>query len=529
MLTELYIKAKHKPYWCRILPSTPMIMSITPDLALDEGYTYAGGLGVLEGDKFYGAAKLGLSYKVMTILYQEGYVEYDFDQEGRPIPRPQPQPSRFLEKLTHDCSLTITLRGEDVKVEVYKQRLGSAEAVFFRPSEPRWASELANRIYIWENEEDKFYTSLLLARSSAEYIDKFVGKDKLEYIDLQEAYTCLLPLLLRNLNYRLIIHTPGPWGHPAFAKELFEKELGYKFINPIVSLTELGLAASKEAFVVSEKHRRIMSEVVPQFLEKLRHVTNGIHLERWMEPELKRAYESDGLDTDRFISIKGSIRKRLVELIRKYKDVELGERMALAWCRRLVPYKRPDFVLEAISSMPSKDVFFILGGKAHPQDKVGLEYMKAFYKVHTERENVVYIPNYDVSIAKEVFRSVDLLLFTPFSGWEACGTSYMKAGVNGVPTLSSYDGGALELIEDCMNGWLFGEPLDHLEPLFSPKAEELNKADLKDFLDRLSNIVRLYKEEPDRYYKVCVNTVKSFVPKVRIERVLREYYGKSVE
>jgi len=186
-----------------------MIISVTPDLALDEGYTYAGGLGVLEGDKFYGAAKLGIPYKVLTFFYPEGYVEYKFDGEGRPIAKPQPQLPEFLDKLIYDGILTVRMKGEDVKVEVYKYKMGNAEAIFFKPMEPKWAAKLANRVYISESDEEKFYTYTLLAKTSAEYI-KNVGVADIDYIDLQESYACILPLVLKIPGkYRLII--PHRW------------------------------------------------------------------------------------------------------------------------------------------------------------------------------------------------------------------------------------------------------------------------------------------------------------------------------
>ncbi len=89
-----------------------VIISITPDLALDMGgYTYAGGLGVLEGDKFYGAAALGLNYYVITLLYRSGYVDYDFNEGDDPIPKPQPQPKSFLDSLRLVDTFTVKLRG----------------------------------------------------------------------------------------------------------------------------------------------------------------------------------------------------------------------------------------------------------------------------------------------------------------------------------------------------------------------------------------------------------------------------------
>ncbi|MFP3216064.1 MAG: glycosyl transferase family 1, partial [Vulcanisaeta sp.] len=91
-----------------------VIVSITPDLALDNGYTYAGGLGVLEGDKFYGAARLGLNYYVITLLYRNGYVDYDFDENDNPIPKPQPQPKSFLDELRLSDTFMVKLRGENI-------------------------------------------------------------------------------------------------------------------------------------------------------------------------------------------------------------------------------------------------------------------------------------------------------------------------------------------------------------------------------------------------------------------------------
>ncbi len=57
------------------------IVSITPEIGLDQLYTYAGGLGVLEGDKFLYASRKGYDYIVLTLLYRFGYVDYEFNRE----------------------------------------------------------------------------------------------------------------------------------------------------------------------------------------------------------------------------------------------------------------------------------------------------------------------------------------------------------------------------------------------------------------------------------------------------------------
>jgi len=506
-----------------------MIISITPDLALDEGYTYAGGLGVLEGDKFYGAAKLGLKYKVFTFLYREGYVEYDFSEEGEPIAKPQPQPTEFLKKLVKEYSLSISLKGSEVKLDVLKYSVGEAEAIFFKPTEPEWAANLPNRIYIWENDDEKFYTYALLAKASAEYLRLYVGISDINYIDLQEAYACMLPLVLKIPGkYRVIIHTAGPWGHPSFPNEFFEKEFGFRLIGKDICLTEIGLASSREAFTVSAKHFDVMTNVIPHFMEKLRYITNGVYIDRWMDKVLKTDYENNDLDINQFISIRKKIRSSFLEYCREYKDVEIGNRMIVAWCRRLAPYKRPNFIIDAIKDLPSEDFFFILSGKAHPQDIFGIEYMKLFREMHSQYENVIYIPNYDLSIAKTILKSANLLLFTPFPGWEACGTSYMKSALNGVPTLSSHDGAALELITDNVNGWFFGSDIKQFLQLNSPEANEINREDYEDFKNKLVKISSLYSDNLERYYKVSLNALTNMYSRINIKNVLMEYYPDQI-
>ncbi|MGC8556124.1 MAG: glycogen/starch/alpha-glucan phosphorylase, partial [Conexivisphaera sp.] len=162
--------------------SRRVAVSVTPDLALDQGNTYAGGLGVLEGDKFYAAARMGLDYRVLTLYYRNGYVEYDFDAEGRPVPRPQPQPKEFTERLRAADEFRITLRGQEVSVRALELAEGSARAVFLSPASPDWAAGLADRLYVDSGPEEMFLKYALLARASEAYLRRNVGLDNIEFI-----------------------------------------------------------------------------------------------------------------------------------------------------------------------------------------------------------------------------------------------------------------------------------------------------------------------------------------------------------
>lgn len=503
-----------------------VIISITPDIALDVGFTYAGGLGVLEGDKFYAAAKLGLEYIVISLFYRNGYVTYEFDEKDNPIPMPQPQPKEFLDMLKPEDEFKIKLKGEDVTVRAWAYTLNKAKAIFLESVAPEWAKKLVDRIYIESSIEEKFYKYTLLAKAAAEYIRRNIDIERIRYIDLQEAYTAILPLSLRIPGkYRLIIHTPGPWGHPTFPRYLLEKEYGFKFIGNQVVLTEIGLAIAKEGITVSAKHFDVMNKVIPHFMEKVRYVTNGINIDRWIDAKLKERIEKGRLELDDFIEIREKLQNELIKYLTSIKSsLKVSDNFIVGWCRRLVTYKRPNFIVRLIDDLKDLKITYVLGGKAHPYDHEGLKFMRIFRKLHKEKENVVYIHNYTVQVAKKILKGLDLLLFTPFSGWEASGTSFMKAGINGVPTLASRDGAAIEFIIDDVNGWLFGKDIRDLIDYNSDVAHKINEEEYEEFKKKVLYIYDLKNGNSEKYYQVCLNALRTFLPRVGIERTLKEYY-----
>jgi starch phosphorylase len=508
------------------------VISITPDLALDFGYTYAGGLGVLEGDKFYAAGRLGMRYVVLSLLYRGGYVDYEFDSSGNPIPKPQVQPEDFLRVLKPVDRFTVRLSIGDVVVEALEYSFNTAKAVFFDVVEPDAAKRFTGRLYIEDGVEERFYKYTLLAKASAEFIKRNFELNDIRYIDLQESYTALLPLILRIPGrYRMVIHTAGIWGHPRFPRDLLAREYGYKFVEPEVLLTEIGLAVSSRAFAVSAKHYDVLLKIFPHFSEKLAYVTNGVNLDRWMRREVKEVLKSNGLNLSTIEVLRERVKAELEDLLRNYKkDVSLDGAFVVVWARRVTEYKRPWMVVRLIKELKgNKRLFFVLAGKAHPQDAAGIEYMRKFRELHMEMPNVVYIHDYDVAKAKLILSSGDLLLFTPFSGLEACGTSYMKAAVNGVPTLASRDGGVLELVVDGVNGWLFGEDIRELVELHSEEASRINEREYEEMKARFQEILRIYRENPEKYYSVALLALRSLTPRVSMSRVLGEYYPDVVK
>ncbi len=489
-----------------------MKVSVTPEFSLDEGSSFAGGLGVLEGDKFYAASRLGIDYTVVTPFYTKGYVDYDF-RKGMAVPVDSPYPAGFLRQLREKRG-KISILGREVTTAYRIFEKGSAKAVFVDTVSPVWARRLNEHLYEHTDTDLSFNRYVLLAEGTLDYLSRY--EKNVETIDMQEAYTTLLsisPNLNRvgNARLRFVIHTPGPWGHPFFPSRNFKAQYGYDFLYDKVYLTDLGLAKAQDVFCVSRKHHEITAKVMPHFAHKIGYVTNGIEVPRWSD------VKAEGMNQKRFREFKERKKKELL----KHAGIS-GDGMVLAWNRRIVTYKRPDFILRFIEENSKDDLVFILAGKAHPQDLVNREVMEEFDAFAEKRENVFYTPKYDVEFSRKIVSGADLMVFTPFSGWESSGTSFMKGMANGTPPITSRDGSVVEFVRDGFNGWLFGKDLRSLIQFDSEEGLKISSADYREFSKKLLKIIDMWRNRREEFDEVAMNAMKT--PGFDMDRVMKSYF-----
>ncbi|MEZ0319975.1 MAG: glycogen/starch/alpha-glucan phosphorylase [Pyrobaculum sp.] len=480
-----------------------MIVSITPELGLEFLKNFAGGLGVLEADKFYAAARLGVPYTVVTLFYPEGYVEY-VEENGELIQRAE---GNALEKLERLGEGRVVVKGEGVRVTYLGYRLNTATAVFVKVEEPQWAVKATRRLYMEDMEADRFYKYVILGKATVDYVDKFVGWENVKFLDLQEAYTVLALFARRHPRARLVIHTPAPWGHPTFSKRFFRDEFGFDMAMEPVVLTELGLAMAQEGVVVSKKMVKLTCNTFPHHCHKIRPVTNSVEVPRWEHPKVSGVKDAEELRRAR-----EEVKKEALAAL----GVEARGKVVISWARRITHYKRPHFALQLIEDV-DKDAVFILGGRAHPQDAYGVDMMRRFREA-ARNENVYYFPHLDVDTMKKIIWASDVWLFTPFSGWEASGTSFMKAGINGVPSVASRDGAVVEAVVDGHNGWLFGEDRDRLLPLDSREVDEKEYAE---FRRKVEAAIDAYNS--GEYWNVAFNAYATFRQYFSMDRLFRDY------
>ena len=347
-------------------------------------------------------------------------------------------------------------------------------------------------------------------------------------LSLDEAVEAVKPRVV------FTTHTPVPAGIDRFSHELMERYLGVWSDRYGVSMGEIldlahmpgeedsfnmaafCLRVASRANGVSSLHGEVSREMfagVPGGSE-ITSVTNGVHARTWVASDLQALFETamgpdwgsgltpswdgvDALDDDVLRSVRAAGRARLIDLVNR----RVGPRHALdpdvltiGFARRFATYKRADLLLrqtEAVAALLADDdrpVQFVFAGKAHPADEPGKEVLHrvvSFAHSPEARGRFVFIPDYQMAVAKVMYAGCDVWLNNPVRPNEACGTSGEKAALNGGLNFSILDGWWAECF-DGANGWaiptsdasdraqrddeeaaaLFGILTDELVPLF---------------------------------------------------------------
>jgi starch phosphorylase len=205
--------------------------------------------------------------------------------------------------------------------------------------------------------------------------------------------------------------------------------------------------------------------------------------------------------------------------------------LTIGFARRVPSYKRLTLMLrdpERLKRMllhPERPVQLVIAGKAHPADEGGKRLIQEIVRFADDpevRHRIVFLPNYDIAMAQTLYPGCDVWLNNPLRPYEACGTSGMKAALNGGLNLSILDGWWDEWY-DGHNGWAI------------PSADGVDDPDRRDDIeaaalyDLIENEVapRFYDHDeegvPVRWIEMVRHTLKSLGPKVLASRMVRDY------
>jgi starch phosphorylase len=164
-------------------------------------------------------------------------------------------------------------------------------------------------------------------------------------------------------------------------------------------------------------------------------------------------------------------RKAPAAEVQRAADVLDPNALTIGFARRFATYKRATLIFRDIERLKKilcnkeMPVQIVVAGKAHPRDHPGKALIREIVQFSRDPElwkHLVFVEDYDMKVARELVQGVDLWLNNPKRGQEACGTSGMKAGLNGVLNLSILDGWYDEAYE-YSGGWAIGDREEYHE------------------------------------------------------------------
>ncbi|WP_040805271.1 alpha-glucan family phosphorylase [Nocardia concava] len=340
----------------------------------------------------------------------------------------------------------------------------------------------------------------------------------------------------------------------------------------VFNMAHLGLRLAQRANGVSKLHGEVSREMFAPLWSgfdaaevPIGSVTNGVHAPTWAAREwIDKARELIGdelveeargwerlcdVDLRELWSTRNSLRGVLVDEVRRRLRESWFERGAapaeLGWvdevfdpnvltvgfARRVPTYKRLTLMLrdpERLRAMlldPERPVQLVVAGKSHPADDGGkalIQQIVRFADDPAVRHRIVFLPNYDMSMARYLYWGCDVWLNNPLRPLEACGTSGMKSALNGGLNLSIRDGWWDEMY-DGENGWAIptadGVRDEH-------RRDDLEASALYELLER-AVLPRFYDRDHDglpvRWMEMVRHTLRTLGPKVLASRMVRDY------
>ena len=344
-----------------------------------------------------------------------------------------------------------------------------------------------------------------------------------------------------------------------------------------LNMAYLAFRGSGIVNAVSRLHGQVSRQIFnnlfphwPQSEVPVTYVTNGVHVPSW-DSETADELWTNTCGKDRWLGTLENIedcllsvtdeklwkfrnegRLRLVEYARERLARQLEasgvpeEKLSYArtildpdvftigFARRFAEYKRPNLLvynperLKALLANKNRPVQIIIAGKAHPQDNIGKALIASwtdFIRQSNAHSHVIFLADYDMSLAEHLVQGVDLWINTPRRPWEASGTSGMKVLVNGGLNFSELDGWWAEAYKPEV-GWALGDRCEHRDDMSYDKCEAdqlyqiLEQEIIPSFYDRNS------KGIPVGWVSKIRSSMAELTPQFSSNRMLREYVEK---
>lgn len=356
--------------------------------------------------------------------------------------------------------------------------------------------------------------------------------------------------------------------------------------SAVFNMAVMGLRLAQRANGVAKLHgvvsREMFSGLWPGFDHAevpISSVTNGVHVPTWVDPKISalavehfggsvldqpdwsKVYEIS--DQDVWL-LRGELRAALVADVRRRlraswkkrgaADAELAwtdavldpEVLTIGFARRVPTYKRLTLMLrdparlKALLLNEQHPIQLVIAGKSHPADDAGKKMIQDLVRFTDDpevRHRIVFLPNYDIAMARTLFPGCDVWLNNPLRPLEACGTSGMKSAINGGLNLSVLDGWWDEMY-DGENGWAIptannGASAEERDDIEASALYELletqvapkfyGSAGFTESAGAAGPSMPAESELPTHWISMIKHTLATLGPAVSAERMLADY------
>ncbi len=361
---------------------------------------------------------------------------------------------------------------------------------------------------VWHlNEGHTAFAVLERIRELVEAGESFLGA--LEQVRATTVFTTHTPVAAGHDAFpfhQLDSQMPLFWEGAGSRRNTFLGLGSYDTAESQFNMTVVAMRGAGAVNAVSRRHRQVTSEMwaplwpgVPDDKRPIKAVTNGVHVPTWMAPAMAQLLGKwlghdwlerhddpslwDGLariPDEELWATRQLLRHHLLDFVRErcrnaWRREAASPAQVLAagtlldpyaltigFARRFTEYKRPELIfsdherLARLLNAPRCPVQIVFAGKAHPADEPGKRAMQRIYQNATNPRfggRIAFVEDYDLHVAHLFVQGCDVWLNNPREPLEACGTSGMKASLNGAPHLSVADGWWWEG-SNGSNGWV---------------------------------------------------------------------------
>lgn len=383
-----------------------------------------------------------------------------------------------------------------------------------------------------------FDNSFFIAQQTFAYTNHTIMAEALEKWD-QKLIQAVIPeimSIIRKIDSRQAVELRRKKIAPEIASSMRIIQ------NKTVHMAYLAVYGSQYVNGVAEIHTEILKNNVLKdwynmYPERFQNKTNGITQRRWLKlcnPELSdlvtsllgnerwvknlpalrqlKRYADNEAVLQEFRAVKQKKKQELADYLLKHENITISSDTIFdVQIKRLHEYKRQFLnilsVLELYFEIKEHSITdfvpttFIFAAKAAPGYYRAKSVIKLIHEVsnliNSDPEvssylKVVFIPNYNVSLAEKLVAAADVSEQISTAGTEASGTGNMKLMLNGAVTLGTLDGANIEIVKEAgeENNYIFGatvEEIQNIKDSYNPMKVYLENPHIHRVLDALTD------------------------------------------